>query len=88
LGAFALASGQIAAPQIDVQIGPYHLVSRTTSAPNCHPLSAGCAANGLASRRSAVYYSIWAVSVTEVPVAGGVIEQLNTVRLLVVPVAR
>jgi hypothetical protein len=82
----AISSGQIAAPQIDVQMGPYHFVSRTTSAPNCHPLSAGCAATRQGAPQTGAYYSIWMVSVTEVPVAGGVMEQLNTERLLMLPV--
>jgi hypothetical protein len=87
-GALAVVRGQMVGPAIDLQLGRYHVLSRTTTSPNCHPLSAGCV---LTTQRLAhaaqAYYTISVLSVTEVQISGGVQEQLNTARLITLPIA-
>jgi hypothetical protein len=85
LASFAIARGQIAGPPINLQIGPYHVLSRTTTTPTCHPLSAGCIASQPA-RAPASYYTIWVLTVSESPIPGGLQEQLHTARVLTVPI--
>src|SRR5690242_20570674 len=77
VGSRAIASGWLPAPAIDVQIGPYHVLSRTTGFPNCAPLVVSCAAQVPRAAGVVQYYSIWVLCVTEVPSAGGIQIELN-----------
>ena len=81
LASFAITRGQIAGPPINLQIGPYHVLSRTTTTPTCHPLAMGCVASQRAGT-SAGYYTIWVLTVSEMPIAGGLQEQLQSARVL------
>jgi hypothetical protein len=88
LGSFAIAQGQIVGPGINVQFGPYHVLSRITTTPDCHPLSMGCvaaAAQPVGGARG--YYTIWVLTLSEQPIAGGLQEDLNSARVLTLPIA-
>ncbi len=82
-GGLAASRGIAAGPRVDAVFGPYHLLSRSGEFPDCHPLSSGCSAGAIGLRRS--YYTIWAVTVVEVPVAGGVRQDYGGWRLLTLP---
>jgi hypothetical protein len=86
LGSFAIARGRVVGPAINVQVGAYHLVSRTTTTPDCQPLAAGCVAATQAAGSAPRYYTIWVMQVSEVPFAGGVQEHLESARILTLPV--
>lgn len=81
LASFAIMRGQIAGPPINLQIGPYHVLSRTTTTPACHPLAMGCVASQRAGI-SAGYYTIWVLTVSEIPIPGGLQEQLTSAHVL------
>jgi len=85
LSSLAIARGQMAGPSISLQIGPYHVLSRTTTTPACHPLAMGCIASQRAGT-SAGYYTIWVLTVSEAPIPGGLQEQLTSARVLTLPI--
>ncbi|MEP7188658.1 MAG: hypothetical protein ABI901_05610 [Roseiflexaceae bacterium] len=81
LASFAITRGQVAGPPINIQVGPYHVLSRTTTTPTCHPLTMGCVASQRAGT-TAGYYTIWVLTVSEAPIPGGLQEQLQSARVL------
>lgn len=83
LASFAIARGQVTGPLINLQLGPYHVLSRTTTTPTCQPLAMGCVVPQRAGT-TASYYTIWLLTVSEVPIPGGLQEQLERARVLTV----
>jgi hypothetical protein len=85
LSGLAIVRGQILGPAINIQFGPYHLLSRTTTTPDCHPLTVGCvAARPVGAARR--YYTIWVLTLSEQPIVGGLQEHLNSARILTLPI--
>ncbi|MEO7913059.1 MAG: hypothetical protein ABIV47_25705 [Roseiflexaceae bacterium] len=83
LAGFAISRGQVAGPPINLQIGPYHVLSRTTTTPTCQPLAMGCV---VPQRRgsTAGYYTIWVLTLSEASIPGGLQEHLESARVLTV----
>lgn len=83
--AAAIGRGVLQGPEFHVDIGQYHAIAFTTSYPDCMSYSAGCAA---ASRQPKFnFYTFWIVTVTKIPVPGGILEQFDGKRLLRLQVA-
>jgi len=83
-----IAAGRIVGPNINMQIGPYHVLSRTTTSPDCHPLSMGClASNPKPMVDGSAYYTIWVLTLSEQPIAGGVQEHLTSRRIITLPIS-